>query len=667
MNRDEAKKYVKAQLGEYLRRTGRDKRRDGKFKCPFHADTDASPNMSYDKKRDRVRCFSCGADEDIFGLIAKDYGLTDPKQIFDKAYQFFNIKIDKAEKPTATTTKGTSQIEPLYQKQDKSEQHTHNSIHTYTYSKQTGTEEGFDFPAYFKQTQAQIAKTDYPTQRRGISEAVIKQQGLGYDPRFKTFAKDEDGNAKPAEWKALIIPTGDHCFIARNTDPDASKANRMRKSGQNQPLYNIAVLKQAGQPVVVVEGEIDALSIMTAGGQAIALGSTAKFRQLVRYLEKEPTTRTLILSLDSDSSGRTTTEELKQELTRLKIKHTAFNVAEGYKDANEALTTDKDAFRQTIALLEDTETDALELEYIQYQSASNFDRLYGFMQSIDTDTPFIPTGFKKLDKVLGDGLYEGLYILGAVPSLGKTAFLLQIADQIAQTGQDIIFVCLEMARDEMIARTLGRLTLQYAKQNKLGEKIAKTGRDITTKSRWENYGDEDEKAIHNAVLAYEKFAKRVYMRESVGDITPAQIRDIVRKHILFTGRKPVVIVDYLQMLAPTDPRATDKMNMDKAVKILKHISRDFKIPVFAISSLNRTSYRDKVSFESFKESGGIEYTADTLLGLYYFGKEEEDRQKEKKQKPTRRVTLEVIKNRHGEDAIEITYVQYPKFCHFEEK
>lgn len=228
-------------------------------------------------------------------------------------------------------------------------------------------------------------------------------------------------------------------------------------------------------------------------------------------------------------------------------------------------------------------------------------------------------------------------------------------------------ICLEMSRHEMIARTLSRLTLLYTLNNGLdAKKIPKTGRDITTLSRYDNYDTEDTKAISQAIVNYEQFAKQVYMIESMGEITASEIRDLVRKHILFTGNKPVVIVDYLQILAPADPRASDKSNMDNAVRQLKHISRDYKIPVLAISSLNRKSYSSEVDFEAFKESGAIEYGSDVLIGMGYDGEDDEARKQQKKNSP-RQVKLVVLKNRHGEIGQEVIYSFYPKYGYFKEE
>src|SRR5699024_5813442 len=85
------------------------------------------------------------------------------------------------------------------------------------------------------------------------------------------------------------------------------------------------------------------------------------------------------------------------------------------------------------------------------------------------------------------------------------------------------------------------------------------------------------------------------------------------------GNKPVVVIDYLQILQPKDPRASDKQNTDWAVLDLKKISRAYNIPIIGISSFNRDNYKEAVNMASFKESGAIEYSSDVLIGLQLKG------------------------------------------------
>ena len=99
------------------------------------------------------------------------------------------------------------------------------------------------------------------------------------------------------------------------------------------------------------------------------------------------------------------------------------------------------------------------------------------------------------------------------------------------------------------------------------------------------------------------------------------MREVVDVHIRATRRRPFVVLDYLQILQPSDDaRTTDKRLLtDYDVTRLKVISRDFRIPVLVISAFNRISYYDPVSMCSFRESSGIEYSSDILFGMQYKG------------------------------------------------
>ena len=212
-------------------------------------------------------------------------------------------------------------------------------------------------------------------------------------------------------------------------------------------------------------------------------------------------------------------------------------------------------------------------------------------------------------------MYEGLYIVGAISSLGKTTFVLQAADQIAAAGQDVIIFSLEMARSELIAKSISRLTYKRAQR----KADAKTTRGITTGKRYAMYSDTEISIIEAAREEYRKISGRLWIREGVGNIGAEQVRAEIKRHIAITGRVPVVVIDYLQILAPYDMRATDKQNTDKTVLELKRISRDYKLPVIGISSFNRDNYTAPVNMAAFKESGAIEYSSDVLIGLQYQG------------------------------------------------
>lgn len=155
--------------------------------------------------------------------------------------------------------------------------------------------------------------------------------------------------------------------------------------------------------------------------------------------------------------------------------------------------------------------------------------------------------------------------------------------------------------------------------------------------------------LASAFDIYKKVAGHIFIYEGMGNVNADTIRTKVNQFVSETGRVPVVIVDYLQIIAPFSAQySTDKQNIDKTVLELKRISRDQGISVIAISSLNRLNYKEVISMSAFKESGGIEYSADVLLGLQLEGMGEEKFDVDAaKQKLPREVELKVLKNRNG--------------------
>ncbi|MCE2183738.1 hypothetical protein GPU77_09435, partial [Streptococcus thermophilus] len=332
---------------------------------------------------------------------------------------------------------------------------------------------------------------------------------------------------------------------------------------------------------------------------------------------------------------------------------------------NEMLVKNRDAF--TARVEEAIKNAKNDKEKYLETSTDNYiqDFLDGIADSVNT--PSVPTGFPMLDEVLDGGLYEGLYIVGAISSLGKTTLVTQIADQIASKGQDVLIFSLEMARSEIMAKSISRHTIMEVLQTGGDTKNAKTVRGVTSGNRYEKYNSTEKELIKNAVQTYSGYAKHIYITEGVGDLGAQQIRETVEKHTRYTGNTPLVIVDYLQILAPYNERATDKQNTDKAVMELKRISRDFKTPVIGISSFNRDNYNNAVSMQAFKESGAIEYSSDVLIGLQLKGAGDKDFDPtEAKKKNPREVELVILKNRNGQTGAKVPFEFYPMFNYFVE-
>ena len=131
----------------------------------------------------------------------------------------------------------------------------------------------------------------------------------------------------------------------------------------------------------------------------------------------------------------------------------------------------------------------------------------------------------------------------------------------------------------------------------------------------------------------------------------------------------LVIVDYLQILAAPEGKGslTDKQAVDESLRVLKSLSDSRKLPVVLISSLNRESYDQPVSLRSYKDTGSIEYSCDTVLGMQYrgVGARDFDVFQAQGQNP-RELEVCVLKQRYGAVGIRIPYRFYPAYSCFEE-
>ena len=639
MDRQTATEALKERLTEYVESITDHSRKGNKkaYVCPLCGSgtgRNATGAFTITPDGHRWKCFACDKGGDTLDLIGYVEDISDYKTKIARAAELFNLDI---EAPTE------------YQNQD-----TQSNMHT-----DTKTETNYiDF---YKQANKNIQDTNYP-KKRGLSKAILDRFKIGYVENWRHPDVSENVPTSPR----LIIPVTQTSYLARDTReniPDDQKAYAKAKVGSSDIFNGRAFIDDLDKPIFIVEGEIDALSIMEVGGVAVGLGSTSNYRKLVGLVKDKQLERPLILALDNDSGGRETQAELEKLLQAQKTPYTiAVLTDQDVKDPNEMLVKNRETFKARVeeAIKDDKE------KYLE-TSTDNYiqDFLNGIADSVNT--PCIPTGFPMLDEVLDGGLYEGLYIVGAISSLGKTTLVAQIADQVASKGHDVLIFSLEMARSEVMAKSISRHTIMEVLRTGGDTKNAKTVRGVTAGKRYEKYSNTEKELIINAVQAYSGYAKHIYITEGVGDLGVQQIRETVEKHTRFTGNTPLVIVDYLQILAPYNERATDKQNTDKAVMELKRISRDFKTPVIGISSFNRDNYNNAVSMQAFKESGAIEYSSDILIGLQLKGAGGKDFDPtEAKKKDPREIELVILKNRNGQTGAKVPFEFYPMFNYFVE-
>lgn len=653
MDRDTARDFINQQKPSFLQAAAHKG-----YICPICGQGSTKGHGITKDRTGHYKCFDCGLYADVIELYGKDRGIEDYNTQLQEAAAYYGITLESNRRSTAQEDFAE------YQNQPKSERYTHDSIHTDTQ----------DFTEVYRTAAAMLQETDYP-QRRGLSLETCKRYQIGFLPKWRHPKAPSKAPLSPR----LIIPISRSSYLARDTRSELTQEQegykkQLCKGGSGASwTFNRRALQTAEKPVFVVEGAIDALSIIEAGGEAVALSSTAYINGFVRELQEQPPQQPLIIALDNDKAGQDAAGKLETALTKLSIPFYRYNPAGEYKDANERLVKDRDGLIAAVAkagsmeqLQEEEEQERREI-YMQNSAAAHLQAFIdGITESVNMRV--IPTGFEKLDAALDGGLFEGLYICGAISSLGKTTLIAQIADQIAQQGQDVLIFSLEMARAEIMAKSISRHTLQEVIDGGGNISDAKTMRGITCGARYAKYSRTERELIQNSIQTYSSYAEHIFISEGIGDIGAAQIRETVQEHISITGRSPIVVVDYLQILAPYNDRSTDKQNTDKAVLELKRLSRDYKTPVIAISSFNRMNYKEAVTMEAFKESGAIEYSADVLIGLQLAGAggKDFDATKEKAKNP-REVELVILKNRNGRTGDKITYSYYPLFNYFTEQ
>ena len=267
------------------------------------------------------------------------------------------------------------------------------------------------------------------------------------------------------------------------------------------------------------------------------------------------------------------------------------------------------------------------------------------------------TGYSNLDAKMS--LYPGLYVLGAISSLGKTTFCGQMADQLAFAGEHVFYFSLEQTRLELVTKGLSRLMAQADMRNALTSMEIRRGMSS--------------EGLKAAREVYVSRGKNEYIVECGFDTNVEVTVGTVKDYISRTGVKPVVMVDYLQIITPVSTHQTTKDVVDYNVRALKKLQTENDLVVLIISSLNRQNYLTPIDFSSFKESGGIEYTADVIWGLQLSIMNEElfDREaklkakreavKEAKAAHPREIELVCLKNRYGISSYSCNFKYYAKY------
>lgn len=290
------------------------------------------------------------------------------------------------------------------------------------------------------------------------------------------------------------------------------------------------------------------------------------------------------------------------------------------------------------------------------------------------------TGYSNLDNV--QAMYPGLYVLGAISSLGKTTFAHQLADQLAAMGEAVLYFSLEQSRFELVSKSLSRTSWTLLPNPPIAHYDKLTALEFRKHYPPAQGPNMIYPLIQPTIDAYRaSVGDRLHIVEGNFGLTVEDITYYVETYIQQFGRTPVVIIDYLQIISPSilNGRIMEtKTAIDHTVHSLKCLQRKYNLVVLLISSLNRQNYMTPIDYESFKESGGIEYTADVLWGLQLTAihdpaftakgstlAAQREVIRQAKARTPREIELVCLKNRYGVSSYVCQYNYYPAYDVFE--
>lgn len=609
MNRSDAAREVKSRYAEYLQPAK--KRIAGKptYICPLcqNGTGKDGDGMSIDPKGDgtQLKCFKCGFYGDIVDLYQQQHNC-DAATAFNALYDRFGIVIDKndhVERPqTAANDPQRVNIPPAQEKPAE---------------RLTEAAEGKpDFTAYYRACKERMndpAAQEYLA-FRGISPDTAARFWIGYDPAADpASAPGAMGNEyKPHPCPRLIIPFDRSHYMGRSILEETPKAykklnNKQTDDSDTAPPFNMAALyNEAARPVFITEGAIDALSIIEAGGIALATNSASNRQRIIEALKEKKTSSTLILCYDNDDAGGNGNKQLAEGLKELEIPFLQADICGEHKDPNEALTADKKAFTAAVTKAERAAIEQEPAQAIKAASASDY--LSGGMFEKDIEY-FKQYKDRKLgihddiDKYLT--LYPGLAALGGASSLGKTTFAVNIIDKLLSKGETVLYFSLEQLPIEIITKSLARKLYEIDPLTPLTNVDIKNGATCDKLERI--------KKEYAAEATRYQIIKGSF-RTTAADIV--QYVETYRREHGGESCKPIVIIDYLQLIAPPYGfKGGIREYTDENIKTLKDMQSRNGLFVIMISSFNRSSNLEPVSYESFKETSMIEFTCDYVWGL----------------------------------------------------
>ena len=240
----------------------------------------------------------------------------------------------------------------------------------------------------------------------------------------------------------------------------------------------------------------------------------------------------------------------------------------------------------------------MEIQPLLTQVVERIDELYN--RDHTSDITGVPTGFADLDRMTS-GLQPGdLVIVAGRPSMGKTAFSVNIGENVAiDSGLPVAVFSMEMGGAQLAMRMLGSV-------GRLDQHRLRTGRLI----------DEDWPRLTHAIQKMNE--AQLYIDETPA-LSPIELRARSRRLARQCGKLGLIIVDYLQLMSGNSQGENRATEISEISRSLKGLAKELHCPVIALSQLNRSLEQrpnKRPVMSDLRESGAIEQDADVILFIY---------------------------------------------------
>ena len=223
----------------------------------------------------------------------------------------------------------------------------------------------------------------------------------------------------------------------------------------------------------------------------------------------------------------------------------------------------------------------------------------------------VATGFSDLDDKTAGLQRSDLVIVAARPSMGKTAFAVNMVEHAVMSGSKVLVFSMEMPSEQIVMRMLSSL-----------------GRIDQTRLRSGELQDDDWNRFTGAVSQLRD--KQLFIDDTPA-LTPGDVRSRARRVSRELGGLDMIVVDYLQLMRTAEKAESRTNEISEISRSLKALAKEMRCPVVALSQLNRAleSRPDKRPMNSdLRESGAIEQDADVILFIYrdeVYNEETEDK------------------------------------------